>query len=60
MWKFIRCAIEQNCNKQTGANEQSGEDNSQGIEPEQSIKKPRLMRTCNDSESESEDCRTLI
>ena len=26
MWKFIRCAIEQNCNKQTGANEQSGED----------------------------------
>ena len=37
MWRFIRCAVEQNCNKQTDADEQSGEDNfehSQSAEAE--------------------------
>lgn len=59
VWKFLRCAVEQYCNKQTDADEQSGEDNSQSAELESSQKKPRLMLTCNDSESESEDDMTL-
>ena len=58
MWKFIRCAVEQNCNEQTVAGEQSGEDNSQSAESEPLQKKPRLMLTYNDLESESEDDMT--
>ena len=58
MWKFICCAVEQNCNKQTDAEKQSGEDISQRAEPEPQQKKPRLMLTCNDLESQSENDMT--
>ena len=37
MWKFIRCAVEQNCSKQT--DEQNGKDNSQSAEAEPPEKK---------------------
>ena len=56
MWKFIRCAVDRNCNKQTDAEEQSGEDNSQSAEPPQ--KKLYLMLTCNDSESDDMSLKT--
>ena len=48
--------VEQNCNKQT---DEVGEDNSQSAESEPQQKKTRLMLTCNDSESESEDDLTM-
>ena len=52
--KFIRCAVEQSCNKQTDADEQSGGGGGYQSKCRAKLprKKPRLILTCNDSESE--------